>query len=593
MTKQFNELGLSELALQAVEDLGYTEPTPVQEQAIPAVLAGRDVIAAAKTGTGKTAAFSLPLMDALEHARHGQGPLMLVVTPTRELAKQIQDVCKTIAKRTHHNITCVVGGVSYDPQKNALARGTDILIATPGRLIDLLNQGAANLSQVNTLVLDEADRMLDMGFLPDMKRIVAACPVDRQTLLFSATIDEGIEKNMAHLLTDPVFVEIAHKGETADTVDQYFVRVDQRLKNDLLQALLEEKGGTRIIVFARTRHRVDNCCRKLRRAGIRAEAIHSDRSQNQRQRALDNFAAGKVDVIVATDVLARGIDVSDVNYVVNLDLPTMPEDYVHRIGRTGRAGESGYAVSFVNPETESILHDIEKLIGKKIPEMEVESFDAEASAAAAAAKATRNAGRRDPELAQAAREYANAQKKKQRAQGASAEGESGAGNGSDSTNGGNRSQRSNAKQRQQQPRKTRGTAQKEGKKSQKQASGQDARGNSRKQSNASGSGRGSNTGRGAGTNANRNSARSSNDAPSIGPNSSSGDFRPGRSQRAQRQQLHNRSEGASSQRSGSNRRSANGGGSSQRNRSNGGNGSGHRSSSNGSRSGRGQGGSRG
>lgn len=583
MTKQFNELGLSELALQAVEDLGYTEPTPVQEQAIPAVLAGRDVIAAAKTGTGKTAAFSLPLMDALEHARHGQGPLMLVVTPTRELAKQIQDVCKTIAKRTHHNITCVVGGVSYDPQKNALARGTDILIATPGRLIDLLNQGAANLSQVNTLVLDEADRMLDMGFLPDMKRIVAACPSDRQTLLFSATIDEGIEKNMAHLLTDPVFVEIAHKGETADTVDQYFVRVDQRLKNDLLQALLEEKGGTRIIVFARTRHRVDNCCRKLRRAGIRAEAIHSDRSQNQRQRALDNFAAGKVDVIVATDVLARGIDVSDVNYVVNLDLPTMPEDYVHRIGRTGRAGESGYAVSFVNPETESILHDIEKLIGKKIPEMEVESFDAEASAAAAAAKATRNAGRRDPELAQAAREYANAQKKKQRAQGGSAA------DADDSE----QNQPPRAKQRQQQPRKTRGTAQKEGKKSQKQALGQDARGNSRKQSNASGSGRGSNVGRGTGANANRNSGRSSNDAPSTGSNSSSGDFRPGRSQRAQRQQQHNRSEGASSQRSGSNHRSANGRGSSQRNRSNGGNGSGHRSGNNGGGSGRGQGGSRG
>jgi len=412
MTKEFNELGLSDKALAAVEALGYSEPTPVQQQAIPSIIEGRDLIAAAKTGTGKTAAFSLPSLDKLEHARHGQGPLMLVVTPTRELAMQIEEVCRTIAKQTHHHVACIVGGVSYDPQISALDKGTDVLIATPGRLIDLMDRGTARLGQVSTLVLDEADRMLDMGFLPDMRRIVAACPKQRQTLLFSATIDKGIKSNMAHLLNDPVFVEIAHKGETADTVEQYIVAVDHRAKNDLLISLLHEKGGTRIIVFARTRYRVDTCCRKLRRAGFSAEAIHSDRSQNQRKRALDAFASGKCDILVATDVLARGIDVSDVNYVVNLDLPTQAEDYVHRIGRTGRAGESGFAVSFVSPETQSELREIEKLIGKSIPQMEVKSFDSQANEEALAAKATRQAANKDPELADAAKEYASQQKRR-------------------------------------------------------------------------------------------------------------------------------------------------------------------------------------
>jgi ATP-dependent RNA helicase RhlE len=497
MTKHFDELGLSELALAAVCDLGYIDPTPVQEQAIPAVLAGRDVIAAAKTGTGKTAAFSLPSMDKLGHARHGQGPLMLVVTPTRELAMQIEEVCTAIAKETHHQVSKVIGGVAYGPQIDALAKGTDVLIATPGRLVDLIKQDAAHLGQVETLVLDEADRMLDMGFLPDMKRIVTQCPDDRQTLLFSATIDDGIERNMKDLLHDPVFVEIAHKGETADTVDQYIVRVAQRQKNDLLISLLKEQGGTRIIVFARTRHRVDNCVRKLRRAGFKCEPIHSDRRQNQRKRALDAFAAGRCDILVATDVLARGIDVSDVNYVVNLDLPEQAEDYVHRIGRTGRAGEEGFAVSFVSPETENLLRDIEKLIGKKIPVMEVKSFDASESDVALAKNATRKNAQDDPELTDAAKEFeshkASKKKKQQKCD------QDQAGEREDRDERADRGSKKQRKNRRPQPQKTRGTAQKQGKKNQKGAEGR-GQGGRKGQNQGKRGGKGSRNSRGKGQN---------------------------------------------------------------------------------------------
>ena len=414
MTK-FDELGLSETALQAVARLGYETPTPVQEQAIPLALEGRDLIAAAKTGTGKTAAFSLPSLDRLGHAKGGQGPLMLVVTPTRELAQQIGEVCGAIAASTHHRILTVVGGLSYEPQISKLKHGVDVLIATPGRLVDLMEQGAARLADVEVLVLDEADRMLDMGFWPAMKKIIGATPKSRQTLLFSATIDRSILGSVGKLLHDPAMVEIAHKGETADTVEQYVIRTQQTLKPALLKALLAEKGAERVIVFARTRSRADATCRRLKRAGYAAEAIHSDRSQNQRRRALDNFASGKTDVIVATDVLARGIDVEEVGYVVNYDLPTQPEDYVHRIGRTGRAGAAGFAVSFTCPETADALRDIEKLIKRPIPEMELASFDAEAAAEEAAGRAARSEARRDPEIKQAAKELAARERKKEKA----------------------------------------------------------------------------------------------------------------------------------------------------------------------------------
>lgn len=411
----FEKLGLSKLALDAVARLGYESPTPVQEQAIPLVLEGRDLIAAAKTGTGKTAAFSLPSLDRLGHAKGGQGPLMLVVTPTRELAQQIGEVCTTISVSTHHRILTVVGGLSYGPQINQLRHGVDILIATPGRLFDLMEQHVVRLADVEVLVLDEADRMLDMGFWPTMKKIVGATPETRQTLLFSATIDGSIKNSVGRLLRDPAIVEIAHKGETADTVDQYIVRVPQVLKAPLLKAVLEEKGHERVIVFARTRSRADSTCRRLKRAGYAAEAIHSDRSQSQRRRALDNFANGKTDILVATDVLARGIDVEEVDHVINYDLPTQPEDYVHRIGRTGRAGAEGYAISFVSPETEDALKDIQKLTKRTIPSMEITSFDEEKAAAEAAERGARFEARRDPELTQAAKEMAARKRKKAKA----------------------------------------------------------------------------------------------------------------------------------------------------------------------------------
>lgn len=367
----FAELGLSGNALAAVEALGYTEPTPVQEQAIPLVLEGRDIIAAAKTGTGKTAAFSLPSMDNLPHRAEGEtGPFMLILTPTRELASQIGETCMPIGKNTEHFVAMFVGGVKYDPQIKKLERGIDVAIATPGRLIDLMERGAVDLSAVRVLVLDEADRMLDMGFWPQVERIVKETPDDRQTLLFSATIDRSQDKTMFSLLNDPAIVEIAHRGETADKIDQYVIHTTRRAKPELLNALIKEKGGFRVIVFTRTKGGADNATKRLKRAGIPTEAIHADRSQAQRSRALENFRTGKTNVLVATDVLARGIDVSGVDYVVNYDLPMMPEDYIHRIGRTGRAGADGLAISLVTPETKSLLKGIQKLIGKKIDEMD-------------------------------------------------------------------------------------------------------------------------------------------------------------------------------------------------------------------------------
>ena len=366
----FSDLGLSEAVLAAVKKLGYTEPTSIQAQAIPYVLEGRDLLAAAQTGTGKTAAFLLPSMSRLPHAERGHGPLMLVVTPTRELAQQIEDVCTSIARSTRHKCTTVVGGVGMEPQKAALRRGTDILVATPGRLVDLINQGDARLGEVEVLVLDEADRMLDMGFLPDMRRIVNRTPATRQTLLFSATLDEEAVGGIRDLVSDPAVVEIARKGTVAQTIDQYVQPVSLEAKNALLAKVLKAEGTERVIVFCRTKHRVDACCRRLRKAGISCAPIHGDRKQNQRERALESFRAGKTDVLVATDVLARGIDVSEVRYVVNFDVPVDPEDYIHRIGRTGRAGEAGWALTFVTENDVDDLLAIERLMGMAVPAYE-------------------------------------------------------------------------------------------------------------------------------------------------------------------------------------------------------------------------------
>ncbi len=372
----FSELGLSEKVLQAVADLGYESPTPVQRQAIPEVLAGRDLLAAAQTGTGKTAAFLLPAMSTLGHHGRGKGkyvrrgPGMLVVTPTRELAQQIEDVCRTIEARTGHDSVTVVGGVGYEPQKRALERGCDVLVATPGRLVDLIEQGCCDLSGVRTLVLDEADRMLDMGFLPSMRKIVGQTPSDRQTLLFSATLNEKAIGNIRDLVEDPAVVEIAHKGTVAETIDQFALPVSLEAKNGLLAKVLRREGPEHVIVFCRTKHRADSCCRRLRRAKISCAPIHGNRNQNQRERALAAFRRGECDVLVATDVLARGIDVSDVRYVINFDVPADPEDYIHRIGRTGRAGETGWALTFVTVDDADDLMAIERLMGKVVPTFE-------------------------------------------------------------------------------------------------------------------------------------------------------------------------------------------------------------------------------
>ncbi len=369
----FEDLGLSDAVMKAVRDLRYHEPTPVQAQAIPAVLAGRDVLAAAQTGTGKTAAFLLPTLSTLGHVvrrgrdrklARGRGPRMLIVTPTRELAQQIDEVCTKIAARTKHIAVTVVGGLSYNPQRSALARGCDVLVATPGRLVDLINQGACNLSEVEVLVLDEADRMLDMGFLPDVRAIVSKTPEERQTLLFSATLDEKAVGGITDLVRDPVRVEIAPATATADTVAQFVLPVSLEAKNALLAEVLKQEGPERVIVFTRTKHRADACCRRLARAGIKAQPIHGNRTQSQREHALEAFRRGQCDVLVATDVLSRGIDITDVRYVVNFDVPEEPTDYIHRIGRTGRAGEVGWALTFVTEQDIDEFFDIEALMGK-------------------------------------------------------------------------------------------------------------------------------------------------------------------------------------------------------------------------------------
>ena len=382
----FDELGLSDEMLRAIENLGYTAPTPVQAGSIPVVLEGRDLLAAAQTGTGKTAAFLLPTMNNLEHIAppkpvrerggrnrrrgakkpegNGRGPVMLVITPTRELAQQIDEVASKIADVTGHVAVTVVGGVSYKPQTAALKDGCDILVATPGRLVDLIEQGASHLNEVKVLVLDEADRMLDMGFLPAVRRIVRETPAERQTLLFSATLDEEAVGEITDLVSDPARVEIAPATSTADTVDQFVFPVSIEAKNNLLPEFLKKEGPERTIVFMRTKHRADSCCRRLERKGIKAAAIHGNRSQAQRERALSAFRDGTVDVLVATDVLARGIDISDVRYVVNFDVPAEPTDYIHRIGRTGRAGELGWAITFVTEQDVDEFYEIEKLMDK-------------------------------------------------------------------------------------------------------------------------------------------------------------------------------------------------------------------------------------
>lgn len=380
MTTSFAELGLNEQILAGVDALGFSTPTPVQAGAIPEVLAGRDVVASAQTGTGKTAAFALPTLQRIA-GKSGRGPHALVVTPTRELAAQIDDVVKVVCQKTGQRAVIVMGGAKFDKQIAALEKGCDLLVATPGRLLDLMEHNHVSLSGVDVLVLDEADRMLDMGFWPSVRRIMHALPEQHQTLLFSATIPPSIKSTIDAMLHEPAVVEISRVGETADTVEEHLCPVTQAQKPELLRALLDTGGASgerpeRVLVFCRTKHRVDDVSAMLKNAQVKVDVMHADRPQQARARALERFREGKVQVLVATDVMSRGIDVAGVDAVVNFDVPMDPEDYVHRIGRTGRAGETGCAISFVSPESKAQLRDIEKLLGMSIPTLAIDGYDA-------------------------------------------------------------------------------------------------------------------------------------------------------------------------------------------------------------------------
>jgi ATP-dependent RNA helicase RhlE len=379
----FRALNLSPEMLQAVHDAGYTEPTPIQIAAIPLILAGHDVIGIAQTGTGKTAAFVLPILIRLAASiQKGQrrGPRALVVAPTRELVVQIAENVRAYAKHVPLRMATVFGGVSERPQIEALRSGVDLVVATPGRLIDLMDQRVANLSGIEFLVLDEADRMLDMGFLPPIRRIVKALPQKRQTLMFSASLSREIEQLTHQFQQSPKIVQIGRRANPADTVTQFAYEVRPHSKPALLLHLLGDPQFDTVLVFTRTKRGADKIARRLESSGIKTGTIHSNRSQNQRLRALKDFKSGAVRVLVATDIAARGIDVDGISHVVNYDFPMHSEDYVHRIGRTGRAHAIGDAISFITSEDQGPLRALERFIGRGIVRKRAEGFDYNAAA---------------------------------------------------------------------------------------------------------------------------------------------------------------------------------------------------------------------
>lgn len=375
---QFAALGLTPKLLAGVAAMGYETPTPIQEQAIPRALDGRDIVGCAQTGTGKTAAFVLPILQRMSEPLVADGrtahPTALIVTPTRELCGQIEEVGETLATYTGRRVVAVFGGVPYEPQSKRVRKGVDLLVATPGRLLDMLRQGDVLLDRVTTLVLDEADRMLDMGFWPDMKRIIAAVPSERQNLLFSATMSKQVLGIIEDTLRHPVFIELGGSAKPVDAIEQRILPVNTEQKVDLLVEYFRHHDPDRTLVFARTRRRAERLASTLNKAGITCEAIHGDRTQGQRQRALEDFKSGKTAVLVATDVVARGIDVDNITHVINFDIPTNPEDYVHRIGRTARAGSSGVAVSLLTGEDVHELKAIERLIGVTLERHDLPDF---------------------------------------------------------------------------------------------------------------------------------------------------------------------------------------------------------------------------
>jgi ATP-dependent RNA helicase RhlE len=378
----FAELGLAEPLVRAVTEHGYTQPTPIQAQAIPAVLKGGDLLAGAQTGTGKTAGFTLPMLQRLNGGkrpapRHVRA---LVLAPTRELAAQVNESVVTYGKYLKLSSEVVFGGVNINPQIQKLSRGVDILVATPGRLLDLMQQGALNLSAVEILVLDEADRMLDMGFIRDIRKVLAALPPKRQNLLFSATFADEIKALADSLLNQPQTIEVARRNSTVEVIGQKIHPVDRDKKHQLLAHLITEHNWFQVLVFTRTKHGANRLAEQLGKSGISAMAIHGNKSQAARTRALSEFKSGKLQALVATDIAARGIDIDQLPFVVNFDLPNVPEDYVHRIGRTGRAGATGEAVSLVCVDERDLLRDIERFIKREIPREVIAGFEPDPNA---------------------------------------------------------------------------------------------------------------------------------------------------------------------------------------------------------------------
>ncbi len=374
----FEKLNLIEPIMRALQAEGYTKPTPIQEQSIPVLLERKDLLGCAQTGTGKTAAFAIPILQLLHQdelfKKGSQGIKTLILTPTRELAIQIGESFAAYGKFLRISHTVIFGGVGQKPQTDALRAGVDIVIATPGRLLDLMEQRFVHLQHIKMFVLDEADRMLDMGFIHDVKKIIAKLPTKRQTLFFSATMPSEISRLASTILTNPVKVEVTPVSSTANTIQQSIYFVEKKDKRKLLHHLLQDRAIVTALVFTRTKHGADKVVKDLFQSGIKAEAIHGNKSQNNRQRALSNFKARITRVLVATDIAARGIDIDELSHVINYELPNIPETYVHRIGRTGRAGATGKSISFCDEEEKEFLHDIQKLIGKSLPVVEDQPY---------------------------------------------------------------------------------------------------------------------------------------------------------------------------------------------------------------------------
>lgn len=382
----FSDLGLSAEILRAVSEQGYSKPTPIQANAIPVVLEGGDVLAGAQTGTGKTAGFTLPLLQRLSDlapaktANKGYRPVRaLVLTPTRELAAQVGESVETYSKYLSMRSAVIFGGVKINPQIATLRRGVDILVATPGRLLDHVSQKTLDLSQVDILVLDEADRMLDMGFIHDIRKVLALLPKQRQNLLFSATFSDDIKKLADSLLNSPALIEVARRNTTAESVDQVVHHVDKGRKRELLSFLIGDGNWQQVLVFTRTKHGANRLAEQLGKDGLTAAAIHGNKSQGARTRALADFKRGAVRVLVATDIAARGLDIDQLPHVVNFELPNVPEDYVHRIGRTGRAGNEGEAVSLVCVDELKLLRDIERLLKREVPKVAIPGYEPDPS----------------------------------------------------------------------------------------------------------------------------------------------------------------------------------------------------------------------